>query len=70
MAINGYTGVEIFSATKHTDRDALGARVTQWLRERKGSIELVDTVSHQSSDASFHCVSILVYFKHVQPATK
>ncbi len=58
----GYDGVKVFSATKASDRDALGDRVTLWLDEQS-DITIVDTQVRQSSDQQFHCLSILVFYR-------
>lgn len=59
--LNGFTSVKVFSATMHKDRDALGAVVTSWIAANKPAI--VDTVVTQSSDSSFHCITISVFYK-------
>ena len=59
----GYDGVQVFSATKAMERDALGQKVTRWLDENE-DITVVDTVVRQSSDNQFHCVTIIVFYRH------
>lgn len=54
-----YNMVKVFSATKARDRNALGERVTSFVRDYKG--EIVDTVVAQSSDREFHCLSITLF---------
>ena len=54
-----YDMVKVFSATKAKDRDALGEKVTSFVRSYKG--EIVDTVVRQSSDREFHCLSITLF---------
>jgi len=56
-----YQGVKVFSATKAKEREDLGTRVTMWLRENP-QIKIKDTVVKQSSDAEFHCVSIIIFY--------
>lgn len=54
--------VEVFTATKASERRDLGRSVTSWLtqyRERGG--ELMDYVVSQSSDNEFHCLSISLF---------
>ena len=58
-----FDGVKVFSATKARDRDQLGDQVTGWLRSQKG-IVITDTCVRQSSDSEFHCLSILLFYKH------
>lgn len=56
-----WDGVKVFSATKMQDRDRLGETVTDWF-ERNRHLEPVETVVTQSSDESFHCVTISVFY--------
>ena len=57
-----FNGVKIFSATMAQERDRLGDRITEWLREHE-SFEVVDTVVTQSSDEAFHCLAITVFYR-------
>jgi hypothetical protein len=57
-----FDGMKIFSATKHTERDALGDLVTAW-RKSNPSLVVIDTRITQSSDNAFHCVTIAVFYK-------
>jgi hypothetical protein len=57
-----FTGVKVFSASTYTYRGRLGETVTDWLAAHP-EIELVDMVVTQSSDASFHLISICVFYK-------
>ena len=52
--------VKVFSATKARDRDAVGERITAWLAQRPG-IEVLSAVVRLSSDAEFHCFSIVLF---------
>lgn len=56
-----YTGVKVFSATKHTDRDCLGETITHWITRNK-DVSIVETVVTQSSDSDFHCLAITVFY--------
>jgi hypothetical protein len=56
-----FNGVKVFSATKARERDRLGDRVTEWMRDHK-ECEITDTCVRQSSDAEFHCLTILVFY--------
>lgn len=58
---NRFNGVKIFSATMAQERDRLGERITEWVRERP-KIEIVDTVVTQSSDEAFHCLVITLFY--------
>lgn len=59
--MSGYSGVKVFSATKFRDRAELGERITDWLQSN--SVEVVNTVTTQSSDAEFHCLTITIFYK-------
>ena len=52
--------VKVFSVTKAKEREDLGDRITQWLRDHP-DIELHDTVVRLSSDSRFHCLSIVLF---------
>lgn len=56
-----FTAVKVFSATMVRDRAQLGETVTAWLASH--DVEIVDIVVCQSSDASFHCISITVFYR-------
>lgn len=58
-----YQGVKVFSATKARDRDDLGTKVTEWLRQNP-KVVLVDKVVKQSSDNEFHCLSITLFYRN------
>ena len=60
-----FSGVKVFSATKHKERDELGETVTRWLSNQQGRIEIVDKLVTQSSDSEYHCVTITVFYNHV-----
>jgi hypothetical protein len=60
-AAKRFNGVKVFSATMFQQREQLGETVTAWIAERK-TIEIADMVITQSSDSSFHCVEIPVFF--------
>jgi len=57
-----FEGVKVFSATKARDRESLGERCTEWLRDHQ-EIEIVDTSIRQSSDREFHCLSIVLFYR-------
>jgi hypothetical protein len=64
--MTSYEGVKVFSATKYKEREALGDRLTEWLRENP--VEVVDTVITQSSDSEFHCLTITLFYKNAKNA--
>ena len=60
-------GVRTFTASVSRDRGVLGERVTEFighLRELGGRV--VDWVVTQSSDAEFHCVTIVLLYHYVE----
>jgi hypothetical protein len=59
-----FSGVKVFSATKHKERDELGETVTRWLSNQRGRIDIVDKIVTQSSDSEYHCVTITVFYNH------
>lgn len=64
-----FNGVKVFSATMVAERDNLGEKVTNWLANRP-EVKLVDIVVSQSSDASFHCVALTVFYYEPLPARR
>jgi hypothetical protein len=55
--------LKVFSATKARDREALGERVTEWLRGEGQGVDIVDKKVMQSSDSEFHCLSVVLWFR-------
>jgi hypothetical protein len=62
-----FNSVKIFSATMFADRDQLGEKVTRWLGENPQA-ELTEVTVTQSSDASFHCIAITVFYRETKRA--
>ncbi len=58
-----FDAVKVFSATTGGERERLGERVTAWLRAQPRPIVLVDRAVIQSSDARFHCVTIVLFYR-------
>ncbi|HEY3352908.1 MAG TPA: hypothetical protein VGQ83_06640 [Polyangia bacterium] len=56
-----FNGVKVFSATMAQEREMLGDRITEWLRNRP-NVRVVDTIVTQSSDEAFHCLAITLFF--------
>ena len=52
--------VKVFTATRASDREDLGARITTWMRANPG-LEISSTVVVQSSDRSYHCLTIVLF---------
>lgn len=61
-----FTDVKVFSATKHATRLELGDEVTAWLARHPGII-LVDKELVQSSDDSFHCLTLTLCYRGPDP---
>jgi len=57
-----FTGVKVFCATKAKEREALGDFVTMWIRGNP-QLEIVAKVVRQSSDAEFHCFTIMLFYR-------
>jgi len=57
-----FDSVKVFSATTFDDRLHLGEKITRWIKDHP-SIKIVDKVVLQSSDQSFHCITIVIFYK-------
>jgi len=68
MTQGAYDSVKVFTATKAKEREALGDEMSAWLRRSEGQIELVNTEVRQSSDQSFHCLTIVVFYRRLSRA--
>ena len=62
-----FNAVKVFSATMFADRDQLGEKVTRWVAEHP-HVQVTEMVVTQSSDASFHCIAITVFYR--EPTAK
>lgn len=60
-AARTFNGVKVFSATVFSERDRLGERATQWVLAYP-ELDIIDIVVTQSSDASFHCLTISIFY--------
>jgi hypothetical protein len=56
-----FNGVKVFSATMAADRERLGEKMTAWIAANP-RCRIVDVHITQSSDASFHCLTITVFY--------
>jgi hypothetical protein len=56
-----FNGVKVFSATMVAERERLGEKITDWLRNNP-QFDVRDMVVTQSSDEAFHCLAITVFF--------
>lgn len=62
-------GIKVFSATMVHDRQILGERVTDWMREHSQH-EILDVVITQSSDSAYHCIAITVFYRDPSLASR
>jgi folate-dependent tRNA-U54 methylase TrmFO/GidA len=62
MAIPQFTGVKVFSTTLARDREVMGEKITNWLKENP-NVEIVDKEVTQSSDKEFHCLTVTLFYK-------
>lgn len=62
-----FNGVKVFSATMFNDRQLLGEKITAWIAENPLN-ELVEIDVTQSSDASFHCIALTIFYRSPRPA--
>ena len=56
-----FHGCKVFTATMSRDREAFGERITAWLRQT--GYEPVEACVQQSSDAAFHCMTIVIFYR-------
>jgi hypothetical protein len=62
MAIPQFTGVKVFSTTLARDREVMGEKITNWLKENP-TLEIIDKEVTQSSDKEFHCLTVTLFYK-------
>ncbi len=55
------TACKVFSGTRSREREFLGERVTEWLKQN--NVEVTNTFFVQSSDAAFHCLSMVLFYR-------
>lgn len=60
-SVNTVSGVRIFTSTTGQFRRELGDRITEWLAAAP-EVAIHDVRVVQSSDASFHCLTIVVFY--------
>ena len=65
--MRGYDGLRVFSATTVGRRERLGEDITGWLAAHPERIP-VHTLVLQSSDARFHCFTIVLFWSAAAPA--
>jgi hypothetical protein len=54
------TRVKVFSVTKARDREVIGDQVTGWITANP-EVRVVKTVVSLTSDAKFHCFSVVLF---------
>ena len=59
---SGYDGVQVFTSTTASQREKLGDKVAAWLRAHPARGP-VCAVVRQSSDARFHCFTIVMFWR-------
>lgn len=59
---NAFDSLKVFSATMFQDRARLGEKVTEWLAANAG-VRVIEMTVTQSSDAAFHCITIVVFYR-------
>lgn len=57
-----FNGVKVFSATMFADRGTLGEKVTAWIADN-AHVQVTEMTVTQSSDASFHCIAITLFYR-------
>lgn len=57
-----FNGIKVFSATLFNDRQQLGDKVTAWITDNPRN-ELTEISVTQSSDASFHCIALTLFYR-------
>ena len=57
-----FDGVSVFSASNPSRRAQIGDDVSDWV-ETHPDLEIVEVVVKQSSDATHHCLSIVVFYR-------
>jgi len=58
-----FDAVKTFSCTKHREREQLGERITDFIRQLPAGAEIVGKAVVLSSDAQFHCFSVVLYLR-------
>jgi hypothetical protein len=57
-----FNGIKVFSATMYNDRQQLGDKLTAWIADHPNN-ELTEIIVTQSSDSSFHCIALTVFYR-------
>lgn len=59
--------MKVFSCTMARDREQLGERITDWLKQHP-ELTPVDTAVSQSSDQESHCLTVMLFLAGEQVA--
>lgn len=62
--VEKFDGLKVFSATKAQEREVLGEKITEWIRNNPDAV-ITDKVITQSSDNEFHCLTITLFYSGV-----
>lgn len=57
-----FSAVKVFSSTLARDREVMGDRISQWLREHP-ELTPVETQVTQSSDREYHCLTVTLFLE-------
>lgn len=66
--MRSFTDVKVFSVSTYGARLELSDRINEWLAQNR-DIEIVDKEVLQSSDSSFHCYTLTLFFVRTKPAS-
>jgi len=58
---SAFNGVKVFSATMVAEREQLGEKITEWMRQNP-HCEVREIFVTQSSDEAFHCIALTVFY--------
>lgn len=59
-ASDSISAVKIFWATFGEHRNAMGERISDWLRQHQ-ELKVVDCLVTQSADSGFHCLTVTLF---------
>lgn len=53
--------VKVWSVTRAKDREVLGDKITEWLKDSRAIPSRTFVV--QSSDSAYHCISVVMFYE-------
>ncbi len=56
-----FNGVKVFSATMVAERELLGEKITEWMKNNP-QCEIREVFVTQSSDEAFHCIALTLFY--------